>query len=44
MLKLSGEMLGGEQGYGIEGDALEKIAAEVAKVHRLGVQVSIVIG
>jgi uridylate kinase len=44
MLKLSGEMLGGEQGYGIEGDALERIAAEVAKVHRLGVQVSIVIG
>jgi uridylate kinase len=44
MLKLSGEMLGGDQGYGIEGDALERIAAEVAKVHRLGVQVSIVIG
>ena len=44
MLKLSGEMLGGDQGYGIEGDALERIASEVARVHRLGVEVAIVIG
>jgi hypothetical protein len=39
MLKLSGEQLGGNQGFGIEGDALERIAGEVAKVHKLGVQV-----
>ena len=44
MLKLSGEMLGGGQGFGIDGDALEQIAGEVARVHRLGVQVAIVIG
>ncbi|MCX6126672.1 MAG: UMP kinase [Proteobacteria bacterium] len=44
MLKLSGEQLGGGQGFGIEGDALERIAAEVQKVHQLGVQVAIVIG
>lgn len=44
MLKLSGEQLGGSQGFGIDGDALERIAAEVARVHRLGVQVAIVIG
>jgi uridylate kinase len=44
MLKLSGEQLGGSQGFGIEGDALERIAGEVAKVQKLGVQVAIVIG
>lgn len=44
MLKLSGEQLGGGQGFGIEGDALERIAAEVARVHELGVEVAIVIG
>ena len=44
MLKLSGEQLGGSQGFGIEGDALERIAGEVAKVRKLGVEVAIVIG
>lgn len=44
MLKLSGEQLGGSQGFGIEGEALERIAFEVARVHKLGVQVAIVIG
>lgn len=44
MLKLSGEMLGGSQGYGIEGDALERIAAEIADVHDMGMEVGVVIG
>ena len=44
MLKLSGEQLGGGQGFGIEGEALERIAGEVARVHKLGVEVAIVIG
>jgi uridylate kinase len=44
MLKLSGEMLGGKQGYGIDGDALLMIATEIADAHRLGCQVSVVIG
>lgn len=44
MLKLSGEQLGGNQGFGIDGDSLERIAEEVARVHALGVQVAIVIG
>jgi uridylate kinase len=44
MLKLSGEQLGGSQGFGIDGDSLERIAEEVARVHALGVQVAIVIG
>jgi len=44
MLKLSGEMLGGKQGYGIDGDALVMIAGEIADAHKLGCCVSVVIG
>ena len=44
LLKLSGEALQGSQGYGIDNDTLERIAKEIAEVHKLGVQVSIVIG
>jgi uridylate kinase len=45
MLKLSGEMLGGGgPGSGIDGDALMTIAGEIAGVHSLGCQVSVVIG
>jgi len=44
MLKLSGEMLGGRQGYGIEGDALMLLAGEIADAHKLGCKVSVVIG
>lgn len=44
MLKLSGEMLGGNQGYGIDGDALLRIASEIADVHQLGCKTSVVIG
>lgn len=44
LLKLSGEMLGGSSSYGLQGEALELVAREVAEVHALGVQVAIVIG
>lgn len=44
LLKLSGEMLGGTRGHGIEGYTLEKVAKEVALIHDQGVNVSIVIG
>jgi uridylate kinase len=44
MLKLSGEMLGGKIGGGIDGDALFAIASEIADVHSLGCKVSVVIG
>lgn len=44
MLKLSGEMLGGERGFGIEGEALQFVAHEVAEVQKRGVEVAIVIG
>lgn len=44
LLKLSGEALMGEQGHGIDWTVLQHIANEVLRVHKLGVQVSIVIG
>ena len=44
VLKLSGEALAGSQGYGIDPQVLERIAAEVREVTALGVQLAIVIG
>jgi len=44
LLKLSGEALGGEQGYGIDPNTITAIAREVKQVVELGVQLSIVIG
>lgn len=44
LLKLSGESLQGEQGYGIDPQKLESYAREIASVSQLGVQVAIVIG
>jgi len=44
LLKLSGEALTGDKGYGIEPFVLERVAREIAQVHKLGVQVSIVVG
>lgn len=44
LLKVSGEMLAGEQGYGIQPSILENLAKEIASVVALGVQVAIVIG
>jgi len=44
VLKLSGEALAGDQGYGIDPAVLERVAAEVGDVVRLGVQVAVVIG
>lgn len=44
LIKLSGEALMGDQGFGIKPEMINYVAGEVAKVHRLGVQVSIVVG
>ena len=44
MLKLSGEALAGQQGYGIDPDIIMGIAKEIREVVDLGVQLSIVIG
>jgi uridylate kinase len=44
LLKLSGEALMGDTGFGIDPATLESIASEVAEVRALGVEVAIVIG
>lgn len=44
VLKLSGEALMGDQGYGISPDMLKYVADEVRSIFDLGVQVSIVVG
>src|SRR5687768_10353817 len=44
LLKLSGEMLGGSKEGGIDNNAIELLAGEIASVHRTGVQVGVVIG
>lgn len=44
LLKLSGEALAGEQGYGINTDVIQQVAGEIKEVHRHNVQMGIVIG
>ncbi len=44
LLKISGEILAGDQGYGIQPAVLENLAEEVAAVAALNVEVALVIG
>uniref|UniRef100_A0A7C5Z7P2 Uridylate kinase n=1 Tax=Caldicellulosiruptor owensensis TaxID=55205 RepID=A0A7C5Z7P2_9FIRM len=44
ILKLSGEALGGEKGFGIDWQVVETICDEIEKVRELGVEVAIVVG
>ncbi len=44
LLKLSGEALMGDQGYGVDPATLGQIADEVIDIHGLGVEVALVIG
>jgi uridylate kinase len=44
LLKLSGELLAGTAGHGIDEDVLMMLAEEVRDVHALGIQVGIVLG
>jgi len=44
LLKLSGEALGGEGGYGILPEAVHDMARQVAEVRELGVEVVVVVG
>lgn len=44
LLKLSGESLMGQKGFGISTDVLDFFAEEIRKVHSIGVQIGIVIG
>src|SRR5216684_1243750 len=44
LLKLSGEALAANQGFGVESARIHEVAAELADVHRLGIQIAIVVG
>ena len=44
LIKLSGEALAGEQGYGIEPEALRCITAQIREVHELGTDIGVVVG
>ncbi len=44
ILKLSGEALAGEKGFGIDQEVLRNIAMQVKEVHELGVKMAVVVG
>ena len=44
LLKLSGESLQGNQGYGIDPQRLNEYAQQIKEIHDMGVQIGIVIG
>ena len=44
LLKLSGEVFGGEKGLGVDPDVVADVAAQIADVAKSGVEVAIVVG
>ncbi len=44
LLKISGEVLAGDQSFGLDAKMIEYIASEIAEVSSLGVEVAVVIG
>ncbi len=44
LLKISGEALMGDLPFGLDEAVVAKVADEIAAVHRLGVQVAVVVG
>src|ERR1700688_2229741 len=44
ILKLSGEALAGQLGYGIDSQTIVSIAEQVKKVHELNIEIAIVVG
>src|SRR5215475_13083234 len=44
LLKISGEALATGQGFGVDNRRVHEIAAEIAEVHRLEVEIAIVVG
>ena len=44
LLKLSGEALAGDAGYGIEHSVLSSIASQIAELNTMGIEVAIVVG
>lgn len=44
LLKLSGEVFGGEKGIGVDPDVVHDVATQIADVVRTGIQIAIVVG
>ena len=44
LLKLSGEALAADQGFGVDTAHIHSIAGEIGEVHKLGVEIAIVVG
>jgi len=44
MLKVSGEALAGDEGFGISPRMLNFLASEIEQVHKLGLQIAVVVG
>lgn len=44
LLKLSGEALAGEKGFGINNDVVTEIATAIKKIQEIGVEVAVVVG
>ena len=44
LLKISGEALAGEEGYGINASVLESFAEEIREAHDLGAEIALVVG
>lgn len=44
LLKLSGEALAADQGFGVDNERIHEIAAEIREVQELGVEIAIVVG
>ena len=44
LLKLSGEVFGGEKGIGVDPDVVHNVANQIAEVVRGGTQIAIVVG
>ena len=44
LLKLSGEALAGNSGFGVDGEVINKVADEISELYSLGVEIAIVVG
>ena len=44
VLKLSGEVLAGPRGFGLDADKVAEITSEIVEVHALGVEIGVVVG
>lgn len=44
VLKLSGEALAGDKGFGLDDDTIEKICRSIANIHKEGIEIAIVVG